>query len=66
MTFDEAVAELRALSQHSVDAVVRGYAEQSKVTVAEWLSKCTVDVSYRVVRGILGEEVVMECKARKR
>ncbi len=66
LTFDQAVSYLREVSAADVDRMVTQYAQESGVTREQWLAKCTVDVSFRVVKGILGEEVVWECKARKR
>lgn len=66
MTWEEAIAELRRLVDADVQRAVRQFAAEKNVTPEVWLSKCTIDVSFRILKGMEGEEVIWECKARKR
>lgn len=64
--WEGAVAYLKQVCEEDIRKMVIQFAGESNVTPERWLEKCTVDVVFRVVKGLEGEEVVWECKARKR
>lgn len=66
MTFDEAIAELRRLVAVETHRAVIQFANEVNVTPDKWLEKCTIDVTYKLVKGLTGEEVEYVVKARKR